>query len=279
MAGEIVRMYEGIEIAQRPADGYLNATAMCQATGKRWNDYWRLDNTKEFLVELSVSAGIPVDRIVVSKPGRPDRGGGTWVHPDVAIHLAQWCSARFAVQVSRWIRELLTTGCVELPGRATLLPYTHRCLEMRLVVSSIPDGYWAVFCEAAQFLITAEQVIAPAGLEADYDDLLDGSIGMRWSNYRRGQVWARPHRQFCYRFPPPSRREGIVIEPRCYEHSELLPFRRWLEHHYVRCHFSEYVRRKWGPAGLELALPHIRRQIPEALPAPARPELAGTARR
>jgi hypothetical protein len=42
---------------------------------------------------------------------------GTWVHPDIAIHLAQWCNPRFAVQVSKWVRELLTTGTVSLSPR------------------------------------------------------------------------------------------------------------------------------------------------------------------
>ena len=27
-------------------------------------------------------------------------------HPDIAIHIAQWCSADFSIQVSRWVREL-----------------------------------------------------------------------------------------------------------------------------------------------------------------------------
>jgi predicted flap endonuclease-1-like 5' DNA nuclease len=35
---------------------------------------------------------------------------GTWIHPDVAVNLAQWCSAKFAVAVSRWVRDWLTAG-------------------------------------------------------------------------------------------------------------------------------------------------------------------------
>jgi 4-alpha-glucanotransferase len=36
------------------------------------------------------------------------------VHPDLAIQLAQWISPKFALQVSKWIRTLLTDGQVEL---------------------------------------------------------------------------------------------------------------------------------------------------------------------
>ena len=39
---------------------------------------------------------------------------GSWIHPDLAVQLAQWISPHFAIQVSRWIRELALTGKVEL---------------------------------------------------------------------------------------------------------------------------------------------------------------------
>ena len=38
-------------IYQRSIDGYVNATAMCQAADKKFNDYRRLQNTKEFVNE------------------------------------------------------------------------------------------------------------------------------------------------------------------------------------------------------------------------------------
>lgn len=31
---------------------------------------------------------------------------GSWVHPDLAVHLTQWISPVFALQVARWVREL-----------------------------------------------------------------------------------------------------------------------------------------------------------------------------
>lgn len=87
----------------------MDATALCKAAGKKWNDYWRLDATREFIQALAESTGIPVDSIVEQRSGR---GGGTWVHPDLALSLAQWLSPKFAVQVAKWVRELLTTGTI-----------------------------------------------------------------------------------------------------------------------------------------------------------------------
>jgi hypothetical protein len=44
----------------------------------------------------------------------PNESRGTWVHPKVAINIAQWISPKFSVQVSEWIYQLLTTGSVKL---------------------------------------------------------------------------------------------------------------------------------------------------------------------
>ena len=38
----------------------------------------------------------------------------TWVHPQVAINIAQWISPEFDVQVSKWIFELMLNGKVQL---------------------------------------------------------------------------------------------------------------------------------------------------------------------
>ena len=83
-----------------------------QANGKKWNDYSRNASTQEFLAALASEAGIPVSLLVESRKGVTSGGReqGTWVHPKVAMHLAQWCSPRFAVVVSGWVLDLLTTG-------------------------------------------------------------------------------------------------------------------------------------------------------------------------
>ena len=120
----INRDFHGATIRQRPSDGYLNATDMCQASGKRLNNYLRIKTTKEFLIELSdFIAKNPVTPIGVTEQNQQliqtMQGGipeeqGTWVHPYVSINLAQWCSPIFAVLVTNWVFELLTKGSVSL---------------------------------------------------------------------------------------------------------------------------------------------------------------------
>ncbi len=58
-------------IHQRPSDGYINATALCQAAGKRVGDYIRLDTTTAFNNELSADMGIPISGLI-----QIVRGGG-----------------------------------------------------------------------------------------------------------------------------------------------------------------------------------------------------------
>jgi DNA-binding MarR family transcriptional regulator len=90
-------------INQRPDDGYVDATAMCQATGKKFNDYQRLKTTQDFLKALSSVTGIPATDLVRSIQGGDSKLQGTWIHPKVAIHLGQWCNPEFAVFVTELV--------------------------------------------------------------------------------------------------------------------------------------------------------------------------------
>lgn len=96
----IFKSNDGLCLSQRHSDGYVNATALCHDEGKLFGDYVRLKTTKDYLNELSRSMGIPIDHLVYSIKTRSNENRGTWVHPKVAIHLAQWLSPRFAVFVT-----------------------------------------------------------------------------------------------------------------------------------------------------------------------------------
>ncbi len=106
----IVHPLAGMPVGQRAKDGYINATAMCQAAGKFWGNYRQMQATQDFLDELAGSIGIPIDLLVHTIKRGPNEKRGTWIHPLVAINLAQWCSPGFAVQVAKWITEWYLTG-------------------------------------------------------------------------------------------------------------------------------------------------------------------------
>ena len=103
-----VRVWQGTPIQRRAADDYVNATAMCQANGKRWNHYVSNYRTQEYIQELEAhlqgSAGIPADLIRTITTG-PNDHRGTWIHPRLAVDLARWIIPAFAVWMDGWFLE------------------------------------------------------------------------------------------------------------------------------------------------------------------------------
>jgi hypothetical protein len=122
--------FNGIIINSRKEDGFIDATSLCKAGGKQFKHWHSLDSTKELIKALEQaeilkvgtttfkdwSVGIPTDPIKIIdiiNTGTNDKRG-SWIHPDLAVQLAQWISPTFALKVSKWIRELLLFGNVVL---------------------------------------------------------------------------------------------------------------------------------------------------------------------
>lgn len=129
-----------IKIIARKSDGYINATQLCKAGGKKLNDYLRLDKTKEYLQALDRSAGYPADLLIHIIMDGKNENRGTWVHRKVAYHLAQWISPSFAVQVSNWLDELFITGKVELNNETSSQKleeeYRHKLSQINTIINN-----------------------------------------------------------------------------------------------------------------------------------------------
>lgn len=124
-----------IIIESRKSDHFINATQMCKAGNKKFNDWNRLESVKELCKQLeivlknesdnqNIESEYPVSiqtdlKLIYIKKGGLVSQQGTWIHPDLAIQLAQWISAAFAIKVSRWIRELVITGSVSIDSHKT----------------------------------------------------------------------------------------------------------------------------------------------------------------
>jgi hypothetical protein len=129
---KFIRQVNGINIEQRVTDGFINGTAMCVAHGKKMDSWFRTQDTLDLFCALAEDLGLPINyselsnldvsrlsaskykklfpELMFTKAGSPENGGGTWLHPDLASYLAQQCNKPFAIQVSRWIREWMTTS-------------------------------------------------------------------------------------------------------------------------------------------------------------------------
>ena len=121
-------------VCQRKDNGYINATALCKACDRKIATYLRADSTKEFLNALSLEVQICTSNLTITVQGRGDKiQQGTWVHPYVAINLAQWASPKFAVAVSKWVFDWVNgqkTPEVEPAEQKALPPCNPTAVEM-----------------------------------------------------------------------------------------------------------------------------------------------------
>ena len=94
-------------IIESREDGYINIKNLCKAGGKEFKDWNSLGKTKEFLKALSIAVGIPISLLI-------HLATDIWVHPQVAINIAQWISPQFDIKVSAWVLEVMMTGKVDI---------------------------------------------------------------------------------------------------------------------------------------------------------------------
>ena len=119
MASSIIaHSIAGLDVGQRGDDGYINATALStahkQKTGKRKDvaDWLKLEKTKEDLEHLFSITGIPVIQLYQAIGGSPANGGGTWIHPKLAVRFAVWLSSEFGFAVECWVENWLSQGAI-----------------------------------------------------------------------------------------------------------------------------------------------------------------------
>jgi hypothetical protein len=124
------------------ADGYINVTSLCKAGGKDIRKWRAKKSSTDLINSLSQLTGIPVSSILQSQSGQ--HTGGTFAHPDIAIQIAQWVSVEFAIQVSRWTRELhkenhKLTSSVDLESLKS--PVKQLSLNSYTIAMREGDGY------------------------------------------------------------------------------------------------------------------------------------------
>ena len=159
------RSVNGVSVEQRIDNGFINGTAMAGAHGKKILSWLRTQETLDIFSALSIDLGLEIKcadlrlldvqklsaekyakifpDLIKTKKGAPSTGGGSWLHPDLAIQEAQWCSPAFAIQVSRWVREWLTTGQNPI----------HSNID--------PDEEWVVWQQRYDIRINLKDVLRP----------------------------------------------------------------------------------------------------------------------
>ena len=108
-------------------DGYLNATSIAKHFGKRPETYLKTDSTQQYIAALSEHLSITLksvidkNQLVIIKKGSSCNGGGTWLHPKLAVDFARWLDPKFAVWCDEQIEHIIS-GSLKLEPAQPALP-------------------------------------------------------------------------------------------------------------------------------------------------------------
>jgi hypothetical protein len=236
------QMDDGRVIEQRKTDGYFNATAMCQAAGKQFFDYARNATTVEYLDELASETGIPVSELIQSVRGGDPALQGTWVHPQVATHLAQWLSAKFAVWVNKWLAvwmEMLANGGIHVS-----LAQQQFYDRNDLTTDAVPMGYFCLYREMKEII----QYLISHNAEIGEDFVPDISGGNIWGKYWTDNNFDMRYGyriKFLHNYPWYfSQARSNPQHPWCYPDEALAEFRRWMYGDYIPNNLPKYLKSK-----------------------------------
>lgn len=114
MSNVIPFHYQG-QLVRFNSEGWLHASAIAEKYGKRLDHWLTNAGTLEYVRALDeVISGRESEIVDTRKSGyvktsraRSDRGGGTWLHPKLAVAFARWCDAKFSVWCDLHIDALL----------------------------------------------------------------------------------------------------------------------------------------------------------------------------
>jgi hypothetical protein len=173
-AGLEVRQWNGTPIERRP-DGYVNATAMCKANGKRWAKFRESAQCEAYMPALAAEDRISVFDLVVSQRGGTGAGGSTWIHPDLATELARWISPAFSVFVNRWFRSVVEAAQQPQPVPIPALPSPITAERIQAVLAT---------CDP----ITTNAVLNAIGLPCSRSNQMAVGSVLRGMGYQHSRV-------------------------------------------------------------------------------------------
>ena len=105
MSARIVPLVYEDQAVRFNSDGWINATEAAARFGKEPYEWLRLPDTERYLDGLKRRYGeIPY---VKTSRARADRGGGTWLHPKLAVKFARWLSVDFEIWCDEKVDDLL----------------------------------------------------------------------------------------------------------------------------------------------------------------------------
>ncbi|OUK65272.1 DNA-binding protein, partial [Enterobacter hormaechei] len=148
-----------------------------------------------------------------------------WVHPDIAINLAQWLSPQFAVQVSRWVREWMSgeRAPAELPI------HLKRYMTNR---GRVPHTHFSMLNELTFNLVAPLEQAGYTLPEKMVPDISEGRVFSQWLRDNRG-IEPKTFPTYNHEYP-----DGRTFPVRLYPNEYLADFKQ---------HFNEVWLPQYAP--------------------------------
>lgn len=218
-----------------------------------WHDEKRAltRRVKEILASKSIVVDAP--HIEISQ-----RSGAFYAYPDaLCIAVLEY----YAFDAGEGIRDTAIKNFRLLAGKALHdfiysqvgydpeqhVPAIWRQFHDRvsLTYNSVPSGYFSVFKEIADMIVTLGQ----AGLSIDSSFVPDGSVGTHWSNHWKKNKLAEKfgeRTEWDHNYPEYFPQAKSNPQPaKCYPESALPEFRRWMRENYIGDgKFTKYLNDK-----------------------------------
>jgi len=127
-----LKLKDGFCMEYRDQDNYVNITDLCKAGGKQFDHWNSLERTKTFIQALSSAINIPTSDLIEIVSGSNNNNSKIWVHPQIAVNIAQWVSPQFDIKVSNWVCDLMTKGKIDLTKKNSQLEQETKKQKIRI---------------------------------------------------------------------------------------------------------------------------------------------------
>ncbi|AGC02398.1 transcriptional regulator [Acanthamoeba polyphaga moumouvirus] len=99
--------YGDFDVIIDKSNGYVNITKMCKScdTTKEFKAWLRNKSSILLIDEISQAINISKKKLITKKNNGLNNTRGTYVHPILLTHIAQWFSIDFSVKISLWIEK------------------------------------------------------------------------------------------------------------------------------------------------------------------------------
>lgn len=99
-------LYDGAAVTFRD-DGWFNATQAAARFDRRVDKWLKAKDTNDYINALCEITHTPKRGYLKTSKAPLANGGGTWLHPKLAIHFARWLDPRFAIWCDAQIDNLI----------------------------------------------------------------------------------------------------------------------------------------------------------------------------